>query len=29
LIENALFSHEAWANFVDVLIPYDGRWFLK
>lgn len=29
LIVDALFSHEAWLNFTEVLIPYDGRWFLK
>jgi len=28
LIENALFSHDAWLTFKDILIPYDGRWFL-
>ncbi len=27
LIENALFSHDAWLTFKDILIPYDGRWF--
>jgi len=27
LIENALFSHDAWLTFKDVLLPYDGRWF--
>lgn len=29
LIIDALFSHEAWLNFIEVLVPYDGRWFLK
>ena len=28
LIVNALFSQEAWLNFKDVLLPYDGKWFL-
>jgi len=28
LIVNALFSQEAWLNFKDVLVPYDGKWFL-
>ncbi|HHB94896.1 MAG TPA: metal-dependent hydrolase, partial [Campylobacterales bacterium] len=23
----ALFSQEAWLNFKDILLPYDGRWF--
>jgi hypothetical protein len=27
MIKEALFSHEAWLNFKDVLLPYDGRWF--
>ena len=27
LIENALFSHDAWLTFKDILIPYDGKWF--
>jgi membrane-bound metal-dependent hydrolase YbcI (DUF457 family) len=27
LIKEALFSPEAWANFKDILLPYDGRWF--
>ncbi len=27
LIKEALFSQEAWANFKDILLPYDGRWF--
>ena len=27
LIKEALFSQEAWINFKDVLLPYDGRWF--
>lgn len=27
LIQNALFSQEAWMNFKDVVFPYDGRWF--
>lgn len=27
LIREALFSQEAWANFKDILLPYDGRWF--
>lgn len=27
LIVNALFSQEAWLNFKDVLLPFDGRWF--
>ena len=28
LIINALFSQEAWLNFKDILLPYDGKWFL-
>jgi membrane-bound metal-dependent hydrolase YbcI (DUF457 family) len=28
LIVNALFSHEAWLTFKDVLLPYDGKWFI-
>jgi hypothetical protein len=27
LIVNALFSHDAWLTFKDVILPYDGRWF--
>jgi len=27
LIENALFSHDAWLTFKDILLPYDGNWF--
>jgi hypothetical protein len=27
MIKEALFSHEAWLNFKDVLLPYDERWF--
>lgn len=29
LVIDALFSHEAWLNFTEVLLPHDGRWFLK
>ena len=28
LLINALFSHDAWLNFKDVLLPYDGKWFI-
>lgn len=28
LIQNALFSHDAWITFKDILLPYDGRWFI-
>ena len=28
LIINALFSHDAWITFKDVLLPYDGKWFV-
>jgi hypothetical protein len=28
MIKDALFSHNAWLNFKDVLLPYDGRWFI-
>jgi hypothetical protein len=28
LVVNALFSQEAWLNFKDVLLPYDGKWFI-
>jgi len=27
MIQTELFSQEAWLNFKDVLIPYDGKWF--
>ena len=27
LIENALFSQEAWLTFKEIVIPYDGKWF--
>jgi hypothetical protein len=27
LIENALFSHDAWLTFKDILLPFDGKWF--
>jgi hypothetical protein len=27
LLKDTLFSQEAWLNFKDVLLPYDGRWF--
>jgi hypothetical protein len=27
LLQTAIFSQEAWLNFKDILIPYDGRWF--
>jgi membrane-bound metal-dependent hydrolase YbcI (DUF457 family) len=27
LIQEALFSFEAFQNFMDVLLPYDGKWF--
>jgi hypothetical protein len=27
LVREVLFSQEAWINFKDVLIPYDGKWF--
>lgn len=29
LVKNAIFSQEAWYNFMDVLIPHDGKWFIK
>ena len=29
LVQKAIFSQEAWYNFIDVLIPHDGKWFLK
>jgi hypothetical protein len=28
LIINALFSHDAWLTFKDVILPYDGKWFI-
>ncbi len=28
MVEQALFSHNAWLNFKDVLLPYDGKWFI-
>ncbi len=27
LIQTALFSKEAWLSFVDIILPYDGKWF--
>jgi hypothetical protein len=27
LLKTAIFSHEAWLNFKDIILPYDGRWF--
>jgi len=27
LVKEVLFSREAWINFKDILLPYDGRWF--
>ncbi len=27
LLQTAIFSNEAWLNFKDILLPYDGRWF--
>ena len=27
LIQTALFSQEAWLSFVDIILPYDGKWF--
>lgn len=27
LVQTALFSQEAWLNFKDILLPYDGKWF--
>ncbi len=27
MFKDAIFSKEAWLNFKDVLLPYDGRWF--
>jgi len=29
LIQTALFSHEAWLNFTDIILPHDGRWFFR
>jgi hypothetical protein len=28
LVQEALFSSEALKNFIDVLLPYDGKWFI-
>ncbi len=28
LFINALFSYDAWLTFKDILLPYDGKWFL-
>jgi hypothetical protein len=28
MVEQALFSQNAWLNFKDVLLPYDGKWFI-
>jgi hypothetical protein len=27
LLQTAIFSQEAWLNFKDIILPYDGRWF--
>ena len=27
MIQTALFSHEAWLSFTDIILPYDGKWF--
>ena len=27
LVQTALFSHEAWLTFTDIILPYDGKWF--
>jgi hypothetical protein len=27
MLQDVLFSKEAWMNFKDVLLPYDGKWF--
>ena len=27
MIQTALFSHEAWLTFTDIILPYDGKWF--
>ncbi len=27
LVQRAIFSQEAWLNFKDILLPYDGKWF--
>ena len=27
MIQSALFSKDAWLNFKDIILPYDGRWF--
>ena len=27
LVQEALFSSDAFKNFMDVLLPYDGKWF--
>ena len=27
MLQVAIFSQEAWLNFKDILLPYDGRWF--
>ena len=27
LLQSAIFSQEAWLNFKDILVPYDGKWF--
>ncbi len=29
IIKQALFSHNAWLNFKNVLLPYDGKWFIQ
>ncbi len=28
MVKQALFNHNAWLNFKDVLLPYDGKWFI-
>jgi hypothetical protein len=27
LLQTAIFSQEAWLNFKDILLPYEGKWF--
>ncbi len=27
LVQTALFSHEAWLSFTDIILPYDGKYF--
>jgi len=27
MLQESLFSKEAWLTFLDIVLPYDGKWF--